>query len=228
MMKLFCWTRLLRLTGQHDRVVLGQPVDEIERVDVLFQPGDHLLADISAKPEFEIDRSVVGGKIRIGLQVEGKALEQGVYARTADRHAGLLIDLVGIHQLAHGKHRHHHLLRQGQPRRVIERHVPAIGDKPVDHLQLARFERDRDVSLVERFQFLGWKLLEAVVENILLIDGDHAEPPTRASEIFRVGIDTDRVVRQFRHQRAKVWNERAINIVRKENEIRPPSVSVMA
>ena len=35
---------------------------------------------------------------------------------------------------------------------MIERHVPAIGDKPVDHLQLARFERDRDVSLVERFQ----------------------------------------------------------------------------
>ena len=45
---------------QHDSVVLGQSEGEVERVDVLLQVLDRLLADVLARPELEVDQTVIG------------------------------------------------------------------------------------------------------------------------------------------------------------------------
>src|SRR5215831_17351556 len=97
---------------QHHRVVLRQLVHQVERMDVLLEPGDHAVVEILAQPELEIDRSVIGREVGIWLDIERQSLQQLAYPRLADLHAGLLIDLVGVHQLAQREHRHHHLLWQ--------------------------------------------------------------------------------------------------------------------
>ena len=43
---------------QHDGVIFGQLVDEVERMDVLLQPRHHLFADILAQPDLETDRAI--------------------------------------------------------------------------------------------------------------------------------------------------------------------------
>src|SRR5205814_4155874 len=45
---------------QHDSVVLGQTEGEIERVDVLLEVFDRVLADVLSRPELEVDQAVVG------------------------------------------------------------------------------------------------------------------------------------------------------------------------
>jgi len=46
--------------------------------------------------------------------------------------------LLSIHHLAEREQAHHHLLVQREPRRVVERHIAAVGDDTVDEFDLAR------------------------------------------------------------------------------------------
>jgi hypothetical protein len=51
---------------QDDAVGFGQPEGEIERMNVLLQIIDRIVADVLARPELEVDEAVIGIKIGIG------------------------------------------------------------------------------------------------------------------------------------------------------------------
>src|SRR3954469_5953983 len=55
---------------QHDPVCLGQPEGEIERVDILFQVLDSLIADVLPGPELEIDEAVIAVVVRVRAEFE--------------------------------------------------------------------------------------------------------------------------------------------------------------
>ena len=136
-----------------------------------------------------------------------------------DLHAGLLIVLLRVHQFIEREHGHHHLLRQRQPGGVIETDVAAVGDDAIDELELARLERDRAVALVQRLHMLVRQLGDHLVEDVVLVDRDDAQPPAGAAEILGIGVDADRVVRQLAEQRAEVVDERSVHIVRQQHQV---------
>ena len=133
--------------------------------------------------------------------------------------AGLLVALLRIHHLAEREQGHHHLLRQRQPGRVVERHVAAVGDDAIDELDLARLERERAVALVQRFHVGVRQLGDHLVEDVVLVDRDDAEPPAGAAEVLRVGVDADRVLRQLAEQRAEIVDERSVDVVRQQHQV---------
>ena len=143
---------------QHDAVVLGQPEGQIERMDVLLQIFDRVVADVLARPELEVDQAVVGIEVRIRGELQAEAFDHRLGAPMDDLHAGLLVRLLRIHQLVEREHGHHHLLRQREPGSMIETDVAAVGDDAVDELELARLERDRAVALVQRLHVLSGSL----------------------------------------------------------------------
>ena len=138
-----------------------------------------------------------------------------------DLHAGRLVALLGVHHLTEREQAHHHLLRQRQPGGVVERHVAAVGDDAVDELHLARLERQRAVALVERLHVGVRQLGDHLVEDVVLVDCDDAEPPAGAAEVLRVGVDADRVVRELAEQRAEIGDERAVDVVGQEHQVGP-------
>src|SRR6185437_16109607 len=58
---------------QYDAMGFGQLESEIERVDVLLEVFDGGIADVLARPELEIDQSVVGVVVGIRIQLVGEA-----------------------------------------------------------------------------------------------------------------------------------------------------------
>ena len=63
------------------------------------------------------------------------------------------------------------------------------------------------------------QLGDHLVEDVVLVDRDDAEPPAGAAEIFRIGVDADRVVRQFAEQRAEVVDEGSVDVVGQEHQV---------
>src|SRR5262245_28671831 len=96
---------------------------------------------------------------------------------------------------------------------MIEADVAAVRNDPVDELELARFERYRAISLVKSLDMLVGKLGDHLVEHIVFMDRDHPEPPAGGAEIFRIGVDSDRVLRQLTEQRAEIVDERSVYVV---------------
>ena len=112
------------------------------------------------------------------------ALEELAEAPLADRHAGLLVDLRLVHHLDEAEQRHHHLLRQRQAGGVVQRHVAAVGDDAVDELDLARVRRHRLVARVGQLLHRLGLGADHLVEDVVLRDGDDAEPPAGAAEVL--------------------------------------------
>src|SRR4051794_21896728 len=58
-----------------------------------------------------------------------------------------------------------------------------------------------------------------LVKDVVLMDGNRPEPPSRAPKVFAVGVDADGVLRKLSHQGAKPRNEGAIDIIGEQNQI---------
>ena len=102
---------------------------------------------------------------------------------------------------------------------MVQRHTTAVGHQAVNELELVRLQRDGAVAAAQGR--LGWRGEpgDLPIENVLLMGGDDAEPPASAAEILGEGIDADGVVRQIGHERAETAHERAVNVVRQDNEV---------
>src|SRR4029077_7122920 len=91
----------------------------------------------------------------------------------------------------------------------------------IDEGELARLEGEPAVTLVEQFlDRLGMRG-DHLVEDVILVDRDRSEPPPSAAEVLAVRIDANRVLRELSHQRTETWDERAIDIVREQDEVGP-------
>ncbi len=64
------------------------------------------------------------------------------------------------------------------------------------------------------------ELGDRLVEDVVLVDADHAEAPPGASEVLREGVDEDRVVREVRRERAEAGDEGAVDVVGQDHEVR--------
>lgn len=89
----------------------------------------------------------------------------------------------------------------------------AIGNAAVDETQPARLQRQHAVASIERLTLGVGQVGDLPIEDIVVMDGDDPEPPSRAAEILRIRIHADRVVRQLAQERAKVVNEGGVNVV---------------
>ena len=111
------------------------------------------------------------------------------------------------------------MLRQRQSGRVVQRHHAAVRHHAVNELQFRRLERDGAVTVVQLGAHLGGQLPNHRVEDVVLMNGHHPQPPAGAAEMLREGIDADRVPGQLGHRRAEAGHERAIDVVGDEDEI---------
>ena len=80
---------------------------------------------------------------------------------------------------------------------MIETDVATVRNDAVDELELARFKRYRPISLVESLDMLVGQPCDHPVEHVVFMDRDHTEPPSGRSEVFRIGVDADGVLRQL-------------------------------
>ena len=117
--------------------------------------------------------------------------------------------------------RHHHLLRQRQPRGVIERDVPAVGHDAVDELDLTGLEGESAIALVQLLLDRLRVLVDHPVEHVVVVDRDDAQAPAGAAEVLAVGVDPDGVPGEFPHQRAEARDERAVDVVGQQDQVRP-------
>src|SRR4029077_17272843 len=113
---------------QHDPVVLCQTESEVEGMDVLLEVFDSVRSDVLTCPELEVDQTVVSVEQWVRGNFKAQTFEQGLRARVQDLHACLLIQLGFVHHLGKGKQAHHDLLGQPKASRVVEGHVPAVGN----------------------------------------------------------------------------------------------------
>src|SRR5256885_16654388 len=60
-----------------------------------------------------------------------------------------------------------------------------------------------------------------LVEDVVLVDRDRSEPPPGAAEVFAVGVNADRVLRELSHQRTETRDKRAIDVVGQQDQIGP-------
>ena len=169
---------------QHDAVGLRQPKRQVEGVDVLLQIFDRVVPDVFARPELEIDQAVIGVVIWVRLEGELEPLDGRPKPPVDDLLARGLVFLGRVHHLAQREEAHHHLLRQRESRRVVEGDVTAVRDDAVYEFKLARLEGQRAVALVERIDCIDWEIGNHLVEDVVLVHGDHAEPPSGCTEIL--------------------------------------------
>ena len=80
---------------------------------------------------------------------------------------------------------------------MVERHVAAIGDDPVDKFDLTWLKSQCAVAPVKRTQIIVRELRNLLVENVVFVDCYDAEPPARRPKILRIRVNTDRVLRQL-------------------------------
>ena len=56
-----------------------------------------------------------------------------------------------------------------KPGRVVERHIAAVGDDAIDELELARFERQCAIALVERLNVGIRQFGDHLVEDVVFV-----------------------------------------------------------
>jgi hypothetical protein len=86
-------------------------------------------------------------------------------------------------------------LRQRQAGGVVERDAAAVGHHAIDELHLLRLEGERTIAFIECVHVGVGQPRDHAIEDVVLVHGDDAEPPTGGAEIFRIRIDADGVVR---------------------------------
>ncbi len=146
-------------------------------------------------------------------------LDRRLDAFLDDGDARPLVQLLRIHQFGQRKQAHHHLLRQRQSGRVVQRHVATVGDDAVDEAQLARLEHQRAVALVELLQHRFGVTRDQLIEQVVFMQRDHAESPAGAAKVLAVRIHADGIVRERAQQRPEAGHEGAVDIVRQQDQV---------
>ena len=152
-------------------------------------------------------------------QRQAQPVEQRLEPAAHDELAELLVAVRLVEQREQREQRHLDLLRQRQPGGVVQRDHPAVRHHAVDELHLLRLERDAAVTVVERGALLGGQLRDHLVEDVVLVDRDHAEAPAGAAEMLGVGVDADRVLRQLGHRRTEAGHERPVHVVGDDDQV---------
>ena len=130
-------------------MVGSQPVHDIERVIVLLDEAYDILADVFSKPIFEVNDSVITREIFTECDFDAETFDRCLQSIVQNLHASLLIAAVRVRKNEQREQRHHHLLWQREPGRVVEGYLAAVGHHSVDEVQLLGFERKRCVAFVE-------------------------------------------------------------------------------
>src|SRR5215469_6804125 len=104
---------------QNDSVILGQAKCKIERVHILLEILNGVLAYVLACKKLEVNQTIVGVVMWVGGKLDAQTLDSRFGTPVHDLHACLLIKLCSIHHLRKRKQTHHDLLRQRQSRRVV-------------------------------------------------------------------------------------------------------------
>src|SRR5947199_10651701 len=102
---------------------------------------------------------------------------------------------------------------------MVEADIAAVGNDAIDELKFSRLERYRAIALVQCLYMLVREFGDHLVENVVFVDGDDAEPPSGTAEILRVGIHTDGILRKLSKQRAEVVDEGSVHVIRQQHEI---------
>ena len=102
---------------------------------------------------------------------------------------------------------------------MVERHVATVGNDAIDELDLAWLERQRPITLVERlYRGLG-QFGDHLVEDVVFVNGDGAKPPAGATEILRVRVDADGIVRDLAQQRTEAVHEGSVDVVGQDHQV---------
>ena len=120
-----------------------------------------------------------------------------------------------------GKKRHLYLLGGREAGGMVEAHQTGIGHETVDELNLFRLEGERFVALVKSGLPVGGKSGDPVVEHVLVAAQGHCgDTPSGSAEIFRERVEAECIVGQHIHQRTEAVDERAIDIVGYDHQLR--------
>src|SRR3954462_4475161 len=103
---------------------------------------------------------------------------------------------------------------------MIQSYVPAISHYAVYELDLARLKSQCAIALIQCLQIGIWELRDHLIEEVVFVDGNYAEPPSRCAHILRIGIHSNSVLRQFAHQRSEVMDECSVYVIGQDHEIR--------
>ena len=188
-------------------------------MDVFLQVFNRFVADILPRPELKINQTVVGVIIRICRELKADAVNQRPDPPIDDLFAGRLVMFLRVHHLGEREKTHHYLLRQRQSGGVVQCHVATVGDNTIDELDLTRLKRQCAIALVERFNVGSRQVGDHLIENVALVHRDDTEPPAGAAKVLRVGIDADRVLRQFSEQRAEIVDESSVDVVGQQHQV---------
>ena len=82
-------------------------------------------------------------------------------------------------------------------------------------------ERQRRVAAVQRLQHVGRQRGQLLVDDVVLVQRDHAEAPARAPEVLAVRVDADRVLRELAEQRSEARDEGAVDVVGQDDQVGP-------
>ena len=96
---------------------------------------------------------------------------------------------------------------------MVQSDVPAVGHETIDEWELARLQCQHAVALIKGLPVRLPQGCDLCVEHVVLMYGYHAQAPSGAAEILRVGIHADRVVWQLAHQRMELVDECRIHVV---------------
>ena len=128
---------------QDDAVIARQPEHDVERMDGTLDELRHLIAEVLAQPELQVDQAIVIVEQRPGLRLQAQAAEQRRYPPAKDRDACPAIRMICIGEF--DRREQHGLMRRRPAGGVVQRHVAAVGHKMVDEAQLARLQHQRAV-----------------------------------------------------------------------------------
>ncbi len=103
---------------------------------------------------------------------------------------------------------------------MVKSNIAAVGDNPVDEFELAGFERDWPIALVQRLHVLVRQLRYHLIEDVVLMDRDHAQAPTGTSKIFGIRVYADRISRELAHQRPEIGDEGSVDVVGQKHQVR--------
>ena len=102
---------------------------------------------------------------------------------------------------------------------MVEGHIAAVGDDAVDELDFARLQGNGAIALIQYAEHGFRELRNLLVEDIVFVNRDDPEPPARATEILRIRVHADRVLRQFAEQRPEVLDEGSVHVVCQEHQV---------
>ncbi len=96
----------------------------------------------------------------------------------------LFIAIVLVEQRERRKQSHLDLLRRRQTGGVIQGDLTAVRHHAVDKPQLRRMLRQRPVPLIQTLHCLVRQAPQQMIEHIVFVDRDDAEPPARYAKVF--------------------------------------------